>query len=333
VLKDGVLAGDQMRSNQVTSRPSNGSAGARMAAMIQRRLHEPWTPGIKVNLYRNYEYRAAAHAVRERSLLNVETVMVGDSYFMTHLGRDSTNLNPEDSRLATEVLPKLIAELRTEIDKDEFAIGRPLLMADIPSGLSDKQTREVIRRFADEGAEVIKAEAISQADLWPLDVIRETGLIAAVHLGYTPQKGINRVYGQNAQEVSDYVRLLDAAREGHGAAFVIFERLAELANVVLSRYALTRGVLSYSIFSGRAPFGGQSLNIWDAVVKSDRNSIFFPPTAHLERSEVERSYDGPAIFECMAQLLTLTTAGAFPPSPHNKLDVKTCLDILNAVPQ
>jgi ketopantoate hydroxymethyltransferase len=305
---------------------------ARVAEMLLRREREPQAPGIKVNLYRDYEYRALAEAlerVQGAASMNIETVMVGDSYFMTHLGRSSTNLSPEDSQLAFDLLPKLIAELRVEIDQHELTVGRPLLMADIPSGLDEAQTRAIIQRFADEGADIVKAEAVTEDDLWPLDAIREVGLLGALHLGYTPQSGVNRTYGLTTDEVGGYLRMLTLGRERHGASFVILERLAEVANVVLTRHAIALGLLPYSIFSGRAPFGGQSLNIWDAVVKSEKSSIFFPPTAYLERAEVESKYATPAIARCIERLLKLTRAGIFPPSPNNRLDVDTCLGILS----
>lgn len=298
-----------------------------LETFIKQRTVHPFKPGIKVNVYRDYEYRALAQAIHERHIDSVESVMVGDSYFMTHLGRASTRLSLEDSRLAITELPRLVAAIRREIDKDEHGIRKPLLMADIPDGLDRAQMEDVVLRFRDAGADMIKLEVVDEGDLWVIPRVHAAGMMSGVHLGYNPQKNENRTYGRSVAEIRAYMDLLDEARAA-GSSFVIFERLTELGNMLLTRHAIQRGLLPYSIFSGRAPLGGQSLNLWDSVVKPDRKSIFFPPTAYLGRAEVPERYTAEAIRLCIGKLLVLTMANVFPSSPRNQMEVEDYITIL-----
>ena len=296
---------------------------------ISKRLANPFSPGIKVNLYRDYEYRALARAVRARRVTEVETVMIGDSYFMTHLGRTSTQLSASDRALAVTELPRLVAEVRAEIDRDELGIGRPLLMADMPDmpDASNDERVALIERFREAGADIIKIEISSEGDMKLLPTIHGAGMQSAVHIGFTPQTNDNRTYGVSGAEVRRYSDLLRCAAR-RGASFVIFERLTEVANGLLTRQAIDLGVVPYSIFSGRAPLGGQSLNIWDSVVKHDTPSVFFPPTACLDRATGQDLYHVDLISDCIGKLMTLTVANVFPPSPRNRLGTDDYLDIL-----
>jgi len=294
---------------------------------IQARFANPFRPGIKVNLYRDYEYRATARCIAETATDAVECVMVGDSYFMTHLGRDSTQLNEETAAQALDLLPRLIAELRAEMDRNEHGIVPPMLMADIPDGLSTDQVHDVIDRYKANGAEIVKLEFGSLDDLWMVDVIGDAGLVPAIHLGYMPQKNSNQTYGVSALEVASYRRMIDAAHEA-GARCVIFERLTEVANVLLTKYCLALGMLPYSIFSGRAPLGGQSINAWDSTVIAPVKSIFFPPTALITREQVAEHYKEPLIAERLGKLLKMALVNVFPPSPRNSLDLDDCIELI-----
>jgi len=95
---------------KVLSAKLDGIRTTAIGELIQRRYEDPFQPGIKVNLYRDYEYRAMARAVAALPMCDIESVMVGDSYFMTHLGRSSTQLDRATSLQALELLPPLIAE-------------------------------------------------------------------------------------------------------------------------------------------------------------------------------------------------------------------------------
>ena len=265
---------------------------------IQARFANPFRPGIKVNLYRDYEYRAAARCIAETGTDAVECVMVGDSYFMTHLGRDSTQLNEETAAQALDLLPRLIAELRAEMDRNEHGIVPPMLMADIPDGLSTDEVHDIIDRYKANGAEIVKLEFGSLDDLWTVDVIGDAGLVPAIHLGYMPQKNSNQTYGVSALEVASYRRMIDAAHEA-GARCVIFERLTEVANVLLTKYCL-------------------------ALVKS----IFFPPTALITREQVAEHYKEPLIAERLGKLLKMALVNVFPPSPRNSIDLDDCIELI-----
>lgn len=298
-----------------------------VTTMLNSRTSPDAACGLKINLYRDFEYKAVARAIADLKLKNVESVMVGDSYFMTHLGRHTTQLSEQDLTLSKTLLPGLVAEVRQEIDKNEYNIPKPALMADIPGGLTPKETLAITADYIQAGADIIKLEILEQADLWPLLEVGNQHHQWAIHIGYTPQKNENRVYGNDAEEIGRLKRLLDQGIAA-GAQFVIFERVTEIANQILTRHALDHGVIPYSIFSGKARFSGQSLNVWDAVVKSGRESIFFPPTAMIERDKVTTHYTDELINTCISKLLKLATANVFPPSPHHKISVDTYLSIL-----
>jgi hypothetical protein len=295
--------------------------------LIENRYANPFRPGIKVNLYRGYEYRALAQALRDLAQNPVESVMVGDSYFMTHLNAETTQLNPEQSQHARQVLPELIAEIRLAIDADTTLAQKPLLMADVPSGLADNEIRQILQAYKTAGADMIKLELLSLDEFWIVREIRGLGLIPAMHIGYVPQKNENKTYGTSRSEIINFQDLILQGIEA-GVECVIFERLTEVSNQILTRFCLEHGVLPYSIFSGRAPLGGQSLNVWDAVVLPSRQSIFFPPTSVLPRAKVGKEYQEDLIADCMRKLIRLTVAQVFPPSPRNNIELSSYLEII-----
>jgi len=299
----------------------------KICEIIRRRYENPFQPGIKVNLYRNYEYRAMAKAIANLANNPIESVMVGDSYFMTHLEGQSTQLTLEQSQLAKKILPELVAEVRLEIERNEFGIKKPLLMADIPDGLSESELLKILEDYKKAGADMVKLELESEGELWLIRAITDLNMIPAIHLGYTPQKNDNKTYGTTTSEISVFKAIINAGIEA-GVQSVIFERVAEVANQIMTKYCLDRGLLPYSIFSGRAPLGGQSLNVWDSVVIPTRQSIFFPPTSVIRREQIELEYNEKLITECFKKLVTLTVANVFPPSPRNNIELESYMSLL-----
>jgi hypothetical protein len=81
------------------------------------------------------------------------------------------------------------------------------------------------------------------------------------------------------------------------------------------------------VFSGRARWGGQSLNIWDAVVRPARNAKYFPPTGVIDRSEVDTKYTQELIADRTRELIQLTLAGWFPLSPRTSLTAREIAEI------
>ncbi|MBT2787782.1 MULTISPECIES: hypothetical protein [unclassified Halomonas] len=300
----------------------------RVNEILEKRKKFPNNPGMKINLYYDYEYISLASSLRKNSIENIESVMVGDSYFMTHMGLPSTRLNKELTNEAINILPSLIKEVRVAIDSNEIEnVSPPLLMADIPDGISSSELLKIVNEYLKNGADIIKIEAETISDLWPLKEIDISPKYWAVHIGYTPQKNDNRVYGGSVEEIKELENVLDVAAN-LGARFVILERLTEIANSVLTEIAVKKNVVPYSIFSGRAFLGGQSLNIWDAVVKAEKESIFFPPTATIDRSDVKDKYNNLLIEDCITKLIGLCKANVFPPSPRNPVSVDEFLSII-----
>lgn len=294
--------------------------------LLSNRTNQVHQPGIKVNLYHGYEYEAMKDALNNQVDL-VESVMVGDSYFMTHLGQASTTLTAAQREESLTLLPNLILEVRHAINQHADASHRPLLMADVPEGLSEEQTTVILDRFEENGADIVKFEVENTKDLSIARAISQRDMIPAIHLGYTPQHNDNKLYGISKEEITDLKASVLAAKS-QGVRVVIFERLSEVANQILSEFSVSQGILPYSIFSGRAPFGGQSLNIWDSVVKPSKASIFFPPTSTILRSEVEEKYTTKNISIAFKNLFTLAVNNVFPPSPRNNLSIDTVLGML-----
>jgi len=97
--------------------------------------------------------------------------------------------------------------------------------------------------------------------------------------------------------------------------------MSEVVNQVLCRYS--KNMLQiYSIFSGKAQYGGQSINVWDAVFKPSFSSKYFPPTAEYSRSLYPDIYTHNVIARKVAELLKLTVTGKFPLSPVSKLSIE-----------
>jgi hypothetical protein len=137
------------------------------------------------------------------------------------------------------------------------------------------------------------------------------------HLGYTPQDGVNRRHGDTLDEAIELFRQARAVRD-LGACGLVLELVCEPVNRALSD---SRGPAFpiYSVFSGRARGGGQSLNVWDAVFLPEQGKRYFPPTAQAPRSAYPGAYTAAVIEERMTSLLELTLRGEFPLSPPSRL--------------
>lgn len=244
------------------------------------RYEAPARVGLKVNAYRGYEVEGLARALAAPDLADcpLECVMVGDSYFMTHLGRSSTVLSgPEEREWAMSTLVALVAEVREALDAFFPAHRRPFLLADLPDGATGEVPLALAagERFRAAGADAVKLELAGDRDLDCLQALAVSGCTALGHLGYTPQSGALSRHGDTLDGARQMFAQARRVRDA-GAAGLIVEMVSEPVNQALS-LPTADGIPLYSVFSGRAEFGGQSLNIWDAVVRPARGSRFFPP--------------------------------------------------------
>ncbi|MGF1431047.1 3-methyl-2-oxobutanoate hydroxymethyltransferase [Kitasatospora sp. LaBMicrA B282] len=286
------------------------------------RYQAPARVGLKVNAYRGYEVEGLARALAAPDLADcpLECVMVGDSYFMTHLGRSSTVLaDAAEREWALGTLVGLVAEVRAALDACFPAHRRPFLLADLPDGATATPAAALAagERFRAAGADAVKVELAGDRDLECLEALALTGGTTLGHLGYTPQRGALSRHGDS---VEDAQRMFARARRVRdaGAAGLIVEMVSEPVNQALSRPD-PDGIPLYSVFSGRAEWGGQSLNVWDAVVRPAGRSRFFPPTAVLDAAQVPTAYTPDLIADRMAELVRLTLDGRFPLSPRTAL--------------
>ncbi len=291
-------------------------------APFLRRYDSPARMGLKVNAYRDYEVEGLARALDAPDLADcpLECVMVGDSYFMTHLGRSSTALtHPDEWEWALRTLVKLVAQVRTALNAAFPVHRRPFLLADLPDGA----TRDVAAalsagaRFREAGADAVKAEVADGRDLECLEALAANGLTALGHLGYAPQRGVLTRHGDTPDGASRMFAQARRVRDA-GARGLIVEMVSEPVNQALSRPD-PAGIPLYSVFSGRAAWGGQSLNVWDAVVRPARGSRFFPPTSVIDAAEAPSAYTPGLIADRMRELIRLTLAGRFPLSPRTAL--------------
>ncbi len=304
-----------------------------IAGRAEARGRTAATIGIKVNLYRAYEVTALASVLTgDLATCPLECLMVGDSYLMTHLGRPSTRLGPgQEQRWALDLLASLVAEVRVAIDgafrdgaiRDgairDGAIARPYLLADLPDG-SARSTAQALASagaMLEAGAEAVKLEVGDDSSLRVLASLSAHGIPTVAHLGYTPQVGRLARYGDTLAGAMALFEQARGARDA-GAAAIVLEMTSEAVNQALSRPG-PGSVPVYSIHSGRARYGAQSLNVWDAVFRQPGPGRFFPPTAELDPGTDRRRYTPELIASKLDQLLRLTIAGQFPPSPPSRL--------------
>jgi ketopantoate hydroxymethyltransferase len=294
------------------------------------RYRAPAQLGIKINAYRDYEVAALAEAVSVPVLRDspIECLMVGDSYFMTHLGHASTAFDdPGEQRRALDTLVELVTEVRTALDKEFPAHRRPFLLADMPDGttVDTAVARDASARFLDAGADAVKIEIAGADELGCVDAVAGTGALTLAHLGYSPQRGTLGRYGDAVDGALALFRQARRVRDA-GACGLIVEMVSEPVNQALTR-PHRDGLPIWSVFSGRARWGGQSLNIWDAVVRPGRNARYFPPTAVIDRSEVAAAYTPELIADRTRELIQLTLAGWFPRTPRTSLTTREIAEI------
>jgi ketopantoate hydroxymethyltransferase len=286
------------------------------------RYESPAHLGLKVNLYRDSEVMGLARALTHNDLRGapLESVMVGDSYFMTHLGRPSTRLvDADERRWGLETLTALVAEVRSAINAYLPEERLPYLIGDIPDGSASDP--DVMLRAAElflaAGANAIKLEAGTSEAMICLEAAVHRNIPSILHLGYTPQTGSLARYGNTTYQAFQIFSAARRARDA-GASAIVLEMVSEPVNQALS--APNRASIPiYSIFSGRAPFGGQSLNVWDATFRPKAPRRFFPPTAILDPDEDRETYTPDLVADCMERLIRLTLNGAFPVTPSTRM--------------
>lgn len=296
-----------------------------IAAVAGGRWRHPSSIGIKVNLYRDFEVAALAAATAEAELADcpLECVMVGDSYFMTHLGRPSTALaTAGDQAWGMDVLVSLVAEVREELERSFAGRPRPYLLADLPDGAATTAAGAVVsgERMVEAGADAVKLELAGEASLAAVEALSDRGTPVVAHLGYTPQSDRLARHGDSLASALALFALARRARDA-GAGAIVLEMVSEAVNRALSAAAGSRGgsLPTYSIFSGRAPYGAQSLNVWDSVFRPAKAGRSFPPTARHDAATERHLYTGPRIATSLSRLLRMTLAGEFPPSPRSRL--------------
>jgi Ketopantoate hydroxymethyltransferase len=302
--------------------PARGASDT-VARLTRRRFQHRSLLGLKVNLYTADEVEGLAGAL-EGDLADapVECLMVGDSYFNTHLGRASTRLSPAEQSWGLDVLVHQVGEVRAAMDRFLAGEDMPLLMADMPDGtvVSPRAVVTAARRYVDAGADVVKVEVDSEMSLECVEALASSGIAVAAHLGYTPQHG---TLGRRGESLTEALELFAAARSARdaGADVLVLEMVSEVVNRALSMPD-SGGLPGYSVFSGAAPYGGQSLNVWDAVFRPAREYRYFPTTGTLDRDQDRDAYTPEVIGSHLALLIRQTLDGRFPLSPPTRLTPK-----------
>ncbi|HET6467197.1 MAG TPA: 3-methyl-2-oxobutanoate hydroxymethyltransferase [Geminicoccaceae bacterium] len=307
----------------------------RLAQQERARRAMPERPRLKINLYTGSETRATARAAAALAAegidAGIDCLMVGDSYLMTHLGGSTTRIvDAAEQERVLGILCRLLAEVRTARDAS-MGPAVPWLLGDLPDGSASNPDRAIrsVAAMAEAGAEAVKLELARDDDFAVLEALSARGVPVVAHIGYTPQGRPNRRYGADAQEAA---RLFAEARRARdcGAVALVVERLTE---PVHRRLAAPEpcALPVYAIFSGRAPGTGQSLNVWDAVVRPALPSRGFPPTATLRREDRAEHYTEAAIARHLEELMRLTLAGRFPPPDRKPLDDRE-LVLIDALP-
>ena len=294
-------------------------------------------PGLKINLYRGFEVKALARVAQQLNWIHqpspLECCMVGDSYFTTHLGRASTRLNTFEEKVwGLETLLSLITEVRSALNQYFHHTYRPYLIGDLPDG--SFQTVEMAMMTAERmrkaGADVIKLEIYSNFCLELVNHLTKQGFLVMGHIGYLPQKNGLRRQGETLDSA---MTLLEQANRIHsaGAVALVIELVSEVVHRRLSLPVSESMPQLYSIFSGSAPCSGQSLNVWDAVIKPDFDNKYFPPTATLSQKH-RNKYTIEVIAEHLYRLIDLTIRGIFPLTPNTRLTTDTARQVMSYNP-
>ncbi|MEU8959074.1 3-methyl-2-oxobutanoate hydroxymethyltransferase [Streptomyces sp. NPDC048518] len=320
-----------MTVDTTTARPTAATA----LTPYLHRYDSPAQFGLKINAYRGYEVEGLAEALRAPDLLDapVECVMVGDSYFMTHLGRTGTALTGDaEQEWGLATLTGLVAEVRKTLDTAFPSARRPFLLADLPDGTtrSPATARAAADRFVAAGADAVKIEVAGEGEFACVEAVAAAGVPTLAHLGYTPQSGGLARHGDALDGALTLFAQARRARDAGGCGLIV-EMVSEAVNQALSR-PHPAGLPLYSVFSGRARWGGQSLNLWDAVVRPVPGGRYFPPTPVIDAAEVPERYTPELIADRMRELLRLSVAGWFPLSPRTALTPRETAEITGIDP-
>jgi ketopantoate hydroxymethyltransferase len=305
-----------VRLNATGIVPQLSSIEDRIASFRARRVLSPDKPAIKINLFKWYEWLSVTDALEqlrtEFDISAVETVMVGDSYLSTHLRYETTTFTTDsEALLFSRVYASTLLEVSRAID---FLSTRssPLLVADMPYGTAthvDSALRfaEIFRRA---GASILKLEIVDENALDILEELARSGYNLMAHIGYTPQIGGRKTRGVAFDDCLEIFRAARQARDA-GARAIVLESVSTLVNHALAKPS-SNGLLHYSIFSGPANYGGQSINVWDAVFRPNFAARYFPPTADSSDSEFPQCYTRQAIADHVQRLLRMVWQGAWP---------------------
>ncbi|MCB8939262.1 MAG: 3-methyl-2-oxobutanoate hydroxymethyltransferase [Ardenticatenaceae bacterium] len=280
--------------------------------------------GLKINLYTHYEVEAVSDAFRllreDDIYYSPDCFMIGDSFLTTHLGYGSTKLStPTEQSFFFKVMCELVYEVKSSVEHLFVGEAKPFIVADMPDGstcdnLTATKNAEQLIKF---GADVIKIEVASSKALSIVENLCRQGILVMAHIGYTPQTSENRLYGSSLEEVLDIFNLARQLRDC-GISSLVIERVAEIVNQSLC-VNRENSLPVYSIFSGKSPFGGQSLNVWDSVFLPPFQARFFPPTAKYGIEKYPEMYSRQIITQHFTELLRLTILGDYPLSPPQKL--------------
>lgn len=287
---------------------------------IAWRTANPGATAVKINLYKPVEVEAVALAVREHPELadscRVECVMLADSWTMTHCGRPSTVARDGEHDLLLDITVSMTADVTVAL-RESFTdpAARPFLMGDTPDQKAPTADLYLAaaERLTRAGSDCIKVEVTSDAVFECIEALAKAGYTPIGHIGYTPQGGeeSNRKHGGTLGAAREFFARARRVRDA-GAVGCVYERVAPEVNNALCSHA-PDDFITYSIFSGRGARGGQSLNIFDSVIKPDfKGAKFFPPTAKYERADFLDVYNRRTIATHIAELMAMTGRGEFP---------------------
>lgn len=281
-------------------------------------------PRLKINLYHDYEVAAVAKAAERLSNkgypCRIECLMTSDSYLMTHMGKQATSLDSEQAQADFfQIMKGLTQEVVAATRQHFSAPTRPFVLADMPDGSTDTAEKAIdhASQMMEVGADAVKLEIFSEDRFDIVQSLSDAGIPVVSHLGYTPQSGENRSFGNSLEEAMQLFAHARLARDV-GSIGLVLERVNELVNQCLCRPSLY-SIPVYSIFSGQADWGGQSLNVWDSIFKPDFAGSFFPNTATKTRADFPDCYTEDALVLTMYELMRQTVAQEYPRSPASKL--------------
>jgi ketopantoate hydroxymethyltransferase len=302
-----------------------------------QRRYSPSIPRLKINIYRDYEVEGVAQAFYKikdnRNYCPVECLMVADSYLMTHMGQKSTVLSSrKEQDKFFKIMLDLVREVSGATDRTFQPEDKPFILGDMPDGSTDTVSIAVESgiQMVEAGADAVKLEIDNENKYEIIDALTQEKILVIAHIGYTPQKGKNQSYGDTFDEAEKIIEVAGRVKEIGGCGLVL-ERINETVNQFLC--IPKNGALPiYSIFSGKANYGGQSLNVWDSVIKPDFDSSFFPPTATYTRDNYKEFYTVQQVSQSMEQLIQMTMDQKYPKSPKSRLlqeDINQLISIMN----